>query len=160
MSRFVYRIGYAPQPTLEGQAFGSTLSAGRWHTVRPGLAPRRVIYAAESRALAQLEKRTQANGEQPRDMALFVLELPGDVEPELWTDDVLGAGWRDDIATTQRMGDAWLDARSALAVRVPSVVEPSECNVLINPDHPRIVEVRLTIERDPFFFDPRLGPFG
>jgi RES domain-containing protein len=156
----VCRIGCAPQPAVDGQAFGSTLAAGRWHTPGPGPAPRRVVDATESRALAQLEKRTQANGEQPRDMARFALELPDDLDIPSWTDKELGAGGRDDIAATRRRGDAWLDARASLAVRVPSFVEPSECNLLINPEHPRIAEVRVVVERDPFLFDPRLGPFA
>ena len=42
------------------------------------------------------------------------------------------------------------------ALWVPSYVEPAEPNLLINPNHPRISEVTLVVERDPFEFDPRL----
>ena len=61
----VWRIGLAAATTLFDQSYGSTLAPGRWHSLRPGAAPRRLVYAAGSRALAQLEKRVHANGVAP-----------------------------------------------------------------------------------------------
>jgi RES domain-containing protein len=152
----VWRIGHRAAATVEDQAYGSTLFSGRWHTLRPGPRPRRVIYAASSRALAQLEKRVHANGVAPVNQALFALTLPPDME--VLSAEALGLDprWRDDIAVSQAFGDAWLDSRAGLALWVPSFVEPAEANVLVNPDHPRIADVTLHVERDPFVFDPRL----
>lgn len=151
-----FRIGFAPDRTLNGQVYGSTLAAGRWHSLRAGPRPRRVIYAAATRALAQLEKRVHANRRQPVDQAQFRLALPQDLDIERADAVGLPPGWRDNEDVSRAFGDAWLDAAVELALWVPSYVEPLESNILINPDHPRAVEIRVTVERDPFAFDPRL----
>ena len=151
-----YRIGHAPARTTDDHAFGSTLFAGRWHTLRPGPHPRRVIYAAGSRALAQLEKRVHANGIAPVNQALFALTLPPDMAVQHAQALGLSPGWRADSGISQLFGENWLDGTQSLALWVPSYVEPAEPNLLINPNHPRISEVTLVVERDPFEFDPRL----
>ena len=59
-------------------------------------------------------------------------------------------------AFTQEMGMNWLVGSSSLALLVPSYIVPLENNILINPAHPDYVKIKLTIEKNPFFFDPRL----
>lgn len=153
MTTSVYRIGLRTGKTLDDHAIGSTLYPGRWHSLRAGPAPRRVVYAASSMALAQLEKRVHANGVTPANQALFVLTLDEVIE----IDDVtLPADWKSDIGITQRIGDKWLDAAKSPALWVPSYVEPSEMNILINPSHPLASRISIAAERDPFVFDPRL----
>jgi RES domain-containing protein len=39
---------------------------------------------------------------------------------------------------------------------VPSVVEPQECNLLINPAHPQYAAIAVVTEIIDFEFDPRL----
>ena len=151
-----YRIGWAQAGTLLEQSYGATLAPGRWHSLQPGAQPRRLIYAASSRALAQLEKRVHANGVTPVGLALFTLTLPARlVVPEA---AALGlrADWRDDEGATQAFGNRWLDEGRQLALWVPSYVEPQENNLLINAAHLRLNEITLVKERDPFEFDPRL----
>ena len=157
MTLQVYRIGLAAARTVDDQAYGSALFDGRWHTVRSGPKPRRVIYAAATRALAQLEKRVHANGISPIRQALFRLGLPGKLKIAHARDKALPAGWREDMSLSQVFGDAWLDRGDELALWVPSYVEPAEDNLLIHPDHPKIGDVTLAIEREPFEFDPRLA---
>lgn len=157
----VYRIGLARAASVADQAYGSTLAAGRWHSLRDGLAqaagPRRVIYAASSRALAQLEKRVHANGLAPVGQALFSLKLPTRLVPANALSKGLDPQWRDSESVSQAFGDQWLDAGRDLALWVPSFVEPLEHNLIINALHPRLAEVVLVKERDPFEFDPRLA---
>ena len=156
MSVVVFRIGLALARTLPDQAHGSTLAAGRWHSLRASAGPRRVIYAASSRALAQLEKRVHANGFAPVGQALFRLTLPADVVPAHAQDHGLAADWRASDAVSQAFGDTWLDEGQGLALWVPSVVEPAENNLIINAMHPRLAQITWVKERDPFAFDPRL----
>ena len=156
MSIAVFRIGLAIANTLAHQAYGSALASGRWHSLRTGLRPRRVIYTAGSRALAQLEKRVHANGIEPVGQALFRVTLPDRLTVPTAESVGLPIRWRDSEAATQAFGDRWLDAAAELALWVPSCVEPAEHNLLINAAHPRLSEVTLVIERDPFEFDPRL----
>ncbi|MBI3153881.1 MAG: RES family NAD+ phosphorylase [Burkholderiales bacterium] len=157
MSIAVFRIGLAAAKTVADQAYGSALAPGRWHSLRSGAASRRVIYCAGSRALAQLEKRVNANGITPAGQALFRLELPDGLVVRTAQAAGLPDHWRDSEAVTQAFGDRWLDACAELALWVPSYVEPAEHNMLLNALHPRLPEVALVKERDPFEFDPRLS---
>ena len=157
MSIAVFRIGLAAAKTVVDQAYGSSLAPGRWHSLRMGAASRRVIYCAGSRALAQLEKRVHANGITPVGQALFRLELPDGLMVRTAQDAGLPGNWRDSEAATQTFGDRWLDAGAELALWIPSYVEPAESNLIINALHPRLAEVALVTERNPFEFDPRLA---
>ncbi len=109
-----------------------------------------------SRALCQLEKRVHSNGFNPKDQAMMMLELPRDAVVLNVNDLGLPSDWRDDEAITQKIGMSWLMACTSLALLVPSYIEPLENNVLINPAHDDYQKVTLTVEKNPFFFDPRL----
>ena len=157
MSIAVFRIGLSIAKTVADQAHGSGLAPGRWHSLRTGAGSRRVIYCAGTRALAQLEKRVHANGIAPVGQALFSLELPDGLVVRTAQAAGLPDNWRDGEAVTQAFGDRWLDTGAELALWVPSYVEPAEHNLIINALHPRLAEVALVKERDPFEFDPRLA---
>lgn len=154
----VWRIGHCPSPApaqpalLASLGYGSTLGNGRWHT----RGPLQVVYAASSRALCQLEKRVHCNGAHPKQQALMRLDLP-DGAPLLNVHDLgLPADWRSNLAATQAIGLAWARAVTSLGLWVPSFVEPSEHNLVLNPAHPAYGAITLTLERQPFQFDPRL----
>ena len=137
------------------------MAPGRWHSLQPGLQPgiqaRRLVYAASSRALAQLEKRVHANGVKPVGLALFSLTMPARLAvPEAFSLG-LPADWRHDEGATQAWGNRWLNEGRHLAVWVPSFVETAENNLIVNVAHPRSIEIGLVKERDPFEFDPRLA---
>jgi RES domain-containing protein len=157
LSIAVFRIGLAIAKTVGDQAYGSGLAPGRWHSLRTGAVSRRVVYCAGTRALAQLEKRVHANGITPVGQALFRLELPDGLVVSTAQAAGLPGSWRGSEAVTQAFGDRWLDTCAELALWVPSYVEPAEYNLLINALHPRLSEVALAKERDPFEFDPRLA---
>jgi RES domain-containing protein len=97
-----------------------------------------------------------ANGVAPAGQALFRLELPDELTIAHAGERGLAPLGRDDLALRQAFGNQRLDRADELALRVPSYVEPAEHNLPINPEHPRIREVRHVIEREPFEFDPRL----
>jgi hypothetical protein len=46
------------------------------------------------------------------------------------------------LPRVQKIGDAWVRAGGALAMRVPASVLPERFNVLLNPSHPDIGSVR------------------
>jgi RES domain-containing protein len=154
----VWRIGYCENPALPSAAilstlgFGSTLGNGRWHVK----GAQQVVYAAANRALCQLEKRVHSNGANPKNQALMQLEIPEDSPLMAASDLGLPADWHSNDATTQAFGLEWLESMSSLGLWVPSFIEPSEMNLLINPTHPDFRRILLKIERYPFKFDPRL----
>jgi RES domain-containing protein len=53
--------------------------------------------------------------------------------------------------------DAWLAGGASVALRVPSVVVPSEFNYLLNPKHGDFTRISIGASM-PFPFDPRLPP--
>ena len=70
--------------------------------------------------------------------------------------DLPSAWWADSVAAAIRdLGDAWISARSSLALLVPSVPIRAEWNVLVNPLHPRIAELQIDPPQ-PFVFDARM----
>lgn len=152
----VWRICFNEDLTLANLAFGSTMGPGRWHLPPPFGQP--VVYAASSRALAQLEKRVHANGVAPIKQALIRLDLPDDASlQDAETDWLLDSPrWRADEGYTQSVGVQWLKSVASLGLWVPSFVEPREKNLLLNPVHPQYATVRIEIEVLNFEFDPRL----
>ncbi len=154
----VWRIGLCDNPALPASAilatlgFGSTLGNGRWHAK----GAHQVVYAASTRALCQLEKRVHCNGANPKNQALMQLELPDDCLLMAASDWGLPNDWQSNEAATQALGLSWLASASSLGLWVPSFIEPSELNLLINPAHPDYRRILIKIERHPFRFDPRL----
>ncbi|MFT7401693.1 MAG: RES domain-containing protein [Hydrogenophaga sp.] len=154
----VWRIGYCQMPLpdsadiLMSQGLGSTFFDGRWHT-KTG---RQIVYTGSSRALCQLEKRVHTGGLAVKDQILMRFDLPPDALLIDAIDLGLDVHWANDLALTRSLGDKWLQQASSLGMWVPSFVEPLEKNLLLNPVHPHYPSIQLTVERNPFEFDPRL----
>ena len=137
--------------TLEG--IGGLLVAGRWH--RRG---QPILYTSSSASLAALEVLVHVEPLQaPDDLRLLGLELPDDLAIETQDLTQLPDDWQSLPApeSTQSIGSAWLERRSSVALRVPSVVVPMESNVLLNPRHPDMTRVRIS-SNEAFRFDSRL----
>ena len=132
---------------------GAARSGGRWNS--PGL---KAVYAADSLALAALEILVRIDRAE-RGLRFSAVPIEMDDRQIVSLDQRLPAGWRASPAPkiTQTIGDAWLRAGSALALRLPSAVVPEEFIYLLNPEHrgfPRI----LPGPARRFEFDPRLLP--
>ena len=137
--------------TLEG--IGGLLVAGRWH--RRG---HPILYTSSSAALAALEVLVHLEPLQaPDDLRLLGLELPDGLAIETLDLQQLPDDWQSLPApeSTQSIGSAWLEKRSSVALRVPSVIVPMESNVLLNPRHPEMARVRIS-SNEAFRFDSRL----
>lgn len=152
----VWRICHNGDLSLAGLQVGATPGPGRWHLAPPTGAA--IVYAASSRALAQLEKRVHANGVAPVRQALIRLEIgPGAVLQGAVADLMLKVPqWRVDEGYTQGFGIRWLKSAASLGLWVPSAVEPQERNLLLNPAHPQYRSIRVVTEIAHFEFDPRL----
>lgn len=144
----VYRV--VPAARAAG-AFSrdANLDGGRWTS--PGVA---AIYAAQSAAGAVLEYLAHMEDEQAQDLvlvhghlALQDIAVP-DRLPERWRD----TPYRDDV---RAFGDEWIRSAQAVALQLPSVLCEASCNLLINPDHPRMGRLEL-VQVQSFTLDPRL----
>jgi RES domain-containing protein len=131
------------------------LNNGRWNT-----RGRPVTYCATAPSLAALEKRVHVTDPALLPAQVMVeYDVPDDLPQRVLEVDELPADWATRETTTQRIGDAWLDATGEALLFVPSVIVPLanalERNVLINHRHsasPRISFIAAT----PFTLDPRL----
>jgi RES domain-containing protein len=135
---------------------GARRYGGRWNSRGVPM-----VYASTSLSLAAIELFVHLEPAQtPRDLVYLSAELPAgesarslqpaDLPPDWWTDDA-AAG----TGATRGLGDTWIRGQSSLALMVPSVPIRTEWNVLLNPLHPRIGELK-TDTPQPFLFDARM----
>lgn len=117
---------------------GARQLGGRWNSV--GVP---AVYCAETSSLAALEILVHLAGEDWPPYSILDIEVPDEliVEPTGSTND------------TRSAGDELL-ARS-LAIAVASVVNRLERTVVINPEHPDFVRIKVGKIR-PFVLDQRL----
>jgi RES domain-containing protein len=132
---------------------GSARRAGRWNPL--GV---RVVYCAESRALAAMEVLVNVDAPNrlfltswimiPATLPVDAIEKPARVREN----------WRQTphSSETQNFGAAWAKDQRSVALRVPSAVVPGEFNYLLNPAHPEFHQVKIG-KPERFTFDPRLG---
>jgi len=146
-----YRIVQAAWARNAMNGEGAWLHGGRWNP--PGL---HAVYLAESRALAALEIIVHAPREvMSLDWRIIEVEVPDELIQAVSRAGLPG-GWRalPSSLTAQNFGAAWLRARKALAIRLPSVVIPEERTLMLNPRHEDVVKLRLSKPKE-FRLDPR-----
>ncbi|MDP4130111.1 MAG: RES family NAD+ phosphorylase [Bacteroidota bacterium] len=137
--------------------------AGRWNG-----SGRKVIYCAESIALAFLENMVRRQGVGfNEDFKIMILEIPrlaavasakaGGLKIQIINPDELPAGWRKftDYSICQRVGNAWYDEGIYSLLKVPSAVLPESFNYVINSTHPAFNKIELVQVSD-FIPDERI----
>jgi RES domain-containing protein len=130
---------------------GARRFGGRWNSRGTPM-----IYTSTSLSLAAIELFVHLDPTlAPDDLVAIAATLPdGEPARNITTAD-LAPDWRSDEAGPRALGDAWIQSRSTLALKVPSVPIPPEWNVLINPLHPRLGELKIDPPQ-PFVFDARM----
>ena len=135
---------------------GAWLHGGRWNP--PGL---HAVYLAESRALAALEIIVHAPREvMSLDWRIIEVEVPDELIQSASIAD-LPAGWQNlpSSLTAQNFGAAWLRARKALALKLPSVIIPKEHTLMLNPRHADVVKLVVSKPRK-FGSSSKIGDTG
>jgi RES domain-containing protein len=131
---------------------GSLLYAGRWN---PAGTP--MLYASTSLALACLEILVHLSPRQtPADYVCSKARFkpPDGAEAEYLAVTDFRGDLRD-VDSTRRAGLTWATQRKSVGLLVPSVIIPTEMNVLLNPLHPAFEELTWD-DPEPFEFDRRL----
>lgn len=147
----VYHIGskkFATQMTGEG----AKLHGGRWNAIGTAC-----LYAAESIALCVLEYAANVSLHQlPPSLTVTVYTLPDGSWKEFLLDE-LPRNWQEVPAPTetQEWGSNQLQEATHLALKLPSVIIPTEHNYILNPVHPEFKKVKIK-EVLPFTFDARI----
>ena len=130
---------------------GAALFGGRWNP--PG---RRMVYTADSLALATVELSVHITGGRVKYVAIQ-FEIADHLVDALEVAD-LKKSWATSETGTRRVGEAWLDSRRSAALSVPSVLvdaRSGERNVLLNPLHPAASSLR-ELQRFDVVLDERL----
>lgn len=113
-----------------------------------------MVYLSSSLALSALEVLVNLPPHQRRREDLPTLvAIAVEIDPETIVDPGLPA--RQEIEQSRHFGDAWLRSVTSLGLSVPSRVIPLERNVLLNPRHPAMADVQISLT-EPFVFDDRL----
>ena len=152
----IWRLCRAPYAAEAFSGEGARRFGGRWNSRGVPM-----VHASTSLALAAIELFVHLEpGQAPRDLVFLSAILPegeptrtieaSELPPEWWTDDAAGGA-----GTTRDFGDAWIQARSSLALMVPSVPIRVEWNVLVNPLHPRMKDLQVDPPQ-PFVFDAHM----
>ncbi|MEX0599495.1 MAG: RES family NAD+ phosphorylase, partial [Rhodothermales bacterium] len=74
---------------------------------------------------------------------------PHDARPPDWNSHPPGTA-------SQCFGDDWLSSRSAVCLRIPSVILPEGCNFMLNPAHPDFSGALQVNDALPLQLDPRI----
>jgi RES domain-containing protein len=130
---------------------GARRFSGRWNSRGVPM-----VYTSTSLALAAIELFVHLEPNlAPDDLVAISATLP-EAEPArtIQISD-LPPDWRANEAAPRAIGDEWIRSGSSLALRVPSVPIRPEWNVLINPLHPRVGELKIDPPQ-PFVFDARM----
>jgi RES domain-containing protein len=122
---------------------------------------RRIVYMAESPAGAMLEVLVHLKDKEDELPATFsLLEIESSDESgirELLP--LVDVEWKNQLESTQRIGDLWLSSRDTPLARVPSAIMPRTWNLILNPEHPEARNLRVvSVLRERF--DNRLFRFG
>ena len=147
-----FRIANRRRPVFDGA--GAAEYGGRWNS--PG---RGVIYGARSLSLAMLEQLAQTGtGRLPQDQACIEITIPDAVSIETVTPSGVPAWDAADRLASRAFGDRWLAEQRSCVLLTPSVIVPTEQNVVINPAHADFRWVTASTLR-PLNWDERLKAF-
>ena len=148
----LHRIVLAAHSATAADAFsgrGGLYGKGRWHSQG-----RVIVYAAQHKSLAMAESLVHIQRSNSIEaFNHYTIAVPDAlILPVL----VLPADWKQTLAATQAMGDAWIAAAASVGQLVPSAVVEGENNCLLNPSHPKF-DLRWVLSGPtPFPFDVRL----
>jgi RES domain-containing protein len=134
------------------RCFGGRPFGGRWSS--PGVP---MVYSSPSLALAAIELFVHLEpNQQPSDLVSIAALLPkGEPSQRLEPDQLPPGWWTDDFEPLRNIGDKWIRESSSLAIEVPSAALRVEWNVLVNPLHPAVAQIKIEPPQ-PFHFDARM----
>ena len=118
----------------------------------------RVIYTAQSRALACLENivHRDSKGLQ-KNFRIMEIDIADEIKIEKIQETDLIADWKNfyNMPYTQQIGDDWINNSKTAVLQVPSVIVSGDFNFLINPGHKDFSSIKL-LSAVPFEFDSRI----
>jgi RES domain-containing protein len=139
---------------LDGE--GARLFGGRWNS-----RGQRALYTSSHLSLSVLEAYVNIPPELRDDLPelrAVQISVPDDAGvnhvSRQQVDKLLARPNAPDAC--RAIGDRWIERNAELVLDVPSVLVPEETNLVLNPLHPRMPDVKILSVRT-FYFDPRLA---
>jgi len=133
---------------------GGLSRSGRWHEQG-----RRIVYAAESEALAALEVLVHLSSfTQIPDYVCVKAGIPEKLILDVRDFGSLPVDWASpepEHARNWAHTHSGVESKTSAVLRVPSVVIPRESNFMLNPEHPDFKSITVDLPL-PFEFDVRL----
>ena len=146
----LYRFSH-PKFSHDLSGTGARLKGGRWN---PTGIP--VLYTSETISLALLEVLANSHTlEELQPLQLMEIHIPDSAEYHEVKLQSLKKNWYQDFDYTQWLGQEILKNKKPLLFQCPSAIIHKEKNWLVNPLHPDIKKIKLTVATD-FYFDDRL----
>ncbi len=150
----VYRIERKKYLNATLLGVGASMVSGyRWNSLNT-----RMVYTAESRALATLEiaVHLDLSEDLPKDRYYVEIEIPDDLLIQEVSIEDLPDDWnaKPPMPFTQSVGDEFVNYNEAAVLKVPGSIVPDEFNYLINPLHQDIKHIRIIRTRK-LVFDQR-----
>ena len=138
---YVYRISKCAF-IRDMSGFGAFTYGGRWNS--KGTA---IIYTAGSQSLALLEALAHMRRPPVDEFCIMRLFIPDNSIAEIPLATLPGSWQRHPPPDALKAyGDLFIKGKEALALRIPSVIVPTEFNYLLNPAHERVREVLMLTE--------------
>jgi RES domain-containing protein len=132
---------------------GASKSGNRWNSKGT-----EIIYTSESRALAMAEVAVHLTlATLPSDYVMIEIDIPDSIKIKELKFKDLPDNWNSHPPniSTQKLGDAFIDAVDMCILKVPSAVVQGDFNYLINPYHEEFKKVTILNVKD-FPFDKRV----
>jgi RES domain-containing protein len=149
----IWRICRGVHASTAFSGEGARRYGGRWNSRGVPM-----VYTSTSLALAAIEYFVHIEPNlAPADLVSISATLPeGEPARTMQPADLPEAWWTEEaLPATRELGDRWIQAASSLAMLVPSVPIRPEWNLLVNPMHPRIRELKVD-SPEAFIFDARM----
>ena len=140
--RKVYRISKCVHiDDLKGT--GAAAYAGRWHSKGTY-----ILYTANSPSLALLESVVHMAAIPLLDYCMICLEIPSEKIVKVEIKD-LPTNWYTNPApgVLGAIGDNFIRKNEYLGLEIPSAIMAEETNILLNPNHPDFLKVKVNYRR-------------
>jgi len=149
----VYRISKSRERAAELTGVGAFLYGGRWNSIGTNM-----LYASENSSLAYLEVLAHLSEfENPPALYIAQFEITANIPVYELPEKSYPVNWRDaEPEENKRIGDEWIKSSLQIAIKVRSALNPTEYNILLNPQFPDFSKLVKLISITPLTIDPRL----
>ncbi len=132
---------------------GAAIKGARWNSIGVEL-----IYSASNRSLAMAEVAVHFTlATLPCDYIMMTIFIPDNIPIKKLNESDLPKDWNTfpHPSSTQSIGDMFVLENKYCVLQIPSAVTMGDYNVLINPNHPDFIKIKI-ITTSKFPFDKRI----